>query len=235
MIIFYNPSASINHIVLIGQEAKHCTRVLRKKEGDDIYITDGKGKLYHGVIESITKKDVVLTSISLLEDKYKPIKTAIAISPTKNNSRLEWFLEKSVEIGISDIYPIITERTERPRIKKERLEGILISAMKQSKNFHLPRLHELMQYEEFINGDHGYDDCYIAHCMKKENYLLHQYQGIGSAMVMIGPEGDFTQEEVDKALAAGYKETNLGDSRLRTETAGVVACHLMQVAKMINR
>lgn len=229
MIVFYDDEAGINGAELKDQEARHCSKVLRKREGDELFVTDGKGTLYRGSILSLTKSEVIIGSMEVISSSESKMRTGIAIAPTKNNSRIEWFVEKAVEIGISDIHLIETARSERSRVKIDRLQGIMISAMKQSKNFHLPQLHPLTSIKDLIE-EKTYDQAFIAHCMDVDQHLLSIYDGKSSAIVLIGPEGDFTEDEVHLAKAHNFRETNLGRSRLRTETAGVVAAHLMQLA-----
>ena len=229
MIIFYSNEIYSSSGKLSGDESIHCTKVLRKKVDDLINVTDGSGNLYECKITAVNKKEVGFEIISNLESQRKGHRRAVAIAPTKNNDRFEWFLEKSTEIGITEIYPFISARSERKVIKPHRLEKILISAMKQSKNLHLPKLHELQPLKSFMATDHGFDNKFIAHCMNPDLSLNKVYVSGSDALVLIGPEGDFTSEEIDLAIKNDWKGVSLGPSRLRTETAGIVACHLLNL------
>lgn len=229
MIIFYSNEVVDEVARLTGDECIHCTRVLRKKINDEVFVTDGKGKLYRGLITSITKKEVIIDLSEEIESQKKLHTRSIAIAPTKNIDRFEWFLEKSTEIGITDIYPFLSARSERKIIKPHRLEKIIISAMKQSKNLYKPVLHPLVHISEVLTNQFVDQSKFIAHCMDPETSLQNQYQSGDNAIVLIGPEGDFSQEEVSMAKENNWQEISLGNSRLRTETAGIVACHLLNL------
>jgi len=229
MIVFYAYHISDDGAHLSEDECLHCSKVLRKKVGDEVYVTDGLGKLYQGTIDVISKKEVRVASLSLLEESAPSHRKAIAISPTKNIDRFEWFLEKATEIGITDIHPFLSDRSERKVIKAARLEKRILAAMKQSKNFHKPTLHSLRPLSELIQDTSFGQAKYIAHCMEPETALQKLYTSGSDAIVLIGPEGDFTSSEVDLARANNWIEVSLGTSRLRTETAGLVACHLLNL------
>lgn len=229
MIIFYTQDINNGVAKLTDDECQHCSKVLRKKMGDEVYVTDGKGHLYSGTIGMISKREVEIVSLSEVEKQQAPHRIGIAISPTKNIDRFEWFLEKSTEIGITDIYPFLSKRSERKFIKPERLEKRMIAAMKQSKNLHKPTLHPLLALKEVVSGDINFENKYIAHCMEPESALQKLYTSGTDAIVLIGPEGDFTADEVSLAEANNWTEVSLGKSRLRTETAGFVACHLLNL------
>ncbi len=229
MIIFYSRDITENSAKLTDDECMHCAKVLRKKLGDEVYVTDGKGKLYSGIIGLISKKVVEISQLTELENQPALHKIAIAIAPTKNIDRYEWFLEKATEIGVTDIYPFLGKRSERKIIKPERLEKRMIAAMKQSKNLHKPTLHPLVSLKDVINFDFEGVSKYIAHCMEPEAALQKLYTRGTDAIVLIGPEGDFTEDEVSLAEENKWTEVSLGKSRLRTETAGLVACHLLNL------
>jgi 16S rRNA (uracil1498-N3)-methyltransferase len=229
MIVFYTSKINDELATLIGDESIHCSKVLRKKIDDEVFVTDGRGHLYEGIISHISKKEVVISLTSEIENQPKPHKRSIAIAPTKNIDRFEWFLEKSTEIGITDIYPFLSSRSERKVIKPERLEKIIISAMKQSKNLHKPILHQISPLKQLLTNDFGDQSKFIAHCMDPKFALQNQYESGSNAIVLIGPEGDFTQEEVDMSKNYNWEEISLGKARLRTETAGIVACHLLNL------
>ena len=221
MQLFY--SSIIEKTVNIpSEENKHLVKVLRKKINDQIHLIDGKGYLYTG---RIIKQDKNNSEVEIIKKEKKEKNhnyyLHIAISPTKNISRFEWFLEKATEIGIDEITPIICHRSERQKINKDRSERILISSIKQSLKFHLPKLNDPISYNDFIkqkiNGNK-----FIAHCLEtKKEKLSNSINKI--CTILIGPEGDFTEEEINLAKDHGYKPLSFGSSRLRTETAGIVA------------
>lgn len=204
--------------------SKYCIQVLRNEKGDKVLLADGKGTRYEAMITDDHRKKCVV-QISQRTTIPAPVpKLRIAIAFTKNTSRMEWFLEKAVEIGIQEIIPLITQRTEKEKLKGERLENILVSAMLQSKQWYLPVLTEPQPFEKvFQQGQ-----LLIAHCLPDEKkHLLDAMLPGKDTLLFIGPEGDFTPEEITLALEKGFIPVSLGDTRLRTETAGVVACTLM--------
>lgn len=228
MIIYYSTNISDSTIKLTDDDHRHCSKVTRRSIGDEVYVTDGKGGLYTCQIDKISRNETELKILNTdIQDKPK-CQLAIAIAPTKNNSRLEWFLEKATEIGISDIYPILCTRGEKPRLKAERLQKIIISAVKQSKNLHTPILHPLNTVSELLKALPQYDLKAVAHCLDVEQhlskYIDKEYPRI---LVAIGPEGDFTESELELFNEHHFVEINLGKSRLRTETAGVVAASIV--------
>lgn len=229
MIVFYSTDISDQVAKLTGDECLHCSKVLRKKVDDEVFVCDGSGRLYDGVIKDISKKEVTISLTSEIEKQPKRHIRSIAIAPTKNIDRFEWFLEKSTEIGITNIYPFLSSRSERKIIKPERLEKIIISAMKQSKNLYKPTLHPLLPISKLIQSDFGDQAKFIAHCMDPQKSLQNIYSSGRNAIVLIGPEGDFTEDEVRQAKSNDWQEISLGHSRLRTETAGIVACHLLNL------
>jgi 16S rRNA (uracil1498-N3)-methyltransferase len=228
MHLFFIPNIQSDDIFLDEKESKHCIRVLRLKEQDTISITDGKGNLYVCEIVSANIKKCRLHVISKKEHYGKlGYRLHIAIAPTKNTDRFEWFIEKSTEIGITEITPLISSRSERKSLKKERLNKIIIAAMKQSEKMYKPELNQLVMFREFITENTSGECLYaIAHCQHGEKTefksLCPKYN---RATVLIGPEGDFSTDEIELAKTNGYQEISLGKSKLRTETAGVLACH----------
>ena len=214
-----------SEIVLSKEESKHATKVLRKKEGDILNFTDGKGGFYKA---EITVSDTKNCRLQIISSKQKPKQhnyhLHIAIAPTKNMDRYEWFLEKATEIGIDEITPIICEHSERKVLKTERCNRILLSAMKQSLKFHLPKLNEAITLKDFLKQDFE-GKKYIAHCEDGEKTELRKEEKANKTTVLIGPEGDFSAGEIELALQNQFKTTSLGTSRLRTETAGLVAVY----------
>jgi len=230
MQLFYNAhiTQDTKQITFDKTESRHIIRVLRKKLGDQLFITNGKGILFTSEI-SIADDKKCLVNIISVNEKPKPWNyyLHIAMAPTKNIDRFEWFLEKATEIGIDEITPILCERSERKIIKSERLEKIIESAMKQSLKFHLPKLNPLISFDDFVNKDFK-GDLFIAHCEKtSRKNLIKNLTPNNRTTVLIGPEGDFSFLEIEKALELNYIPVTLGESRLRTETAGVVATNMI--------
>ncbi|MDV7185658.1 16S rRNA (uracil(1498)-N(3))-methyltransferase [Lutibacter sp. TH_r2] len=228
MQLFFNPeiNSSTKQFTFDKIESRHIVRVLRKKEGDTIFITNGLGELFTSeVIIPNDKKCVV--SISSSEKKIKPWNyyLHIAIAPTKLNDRFEWFLEKATEIGIDEITPIICDHSERKILKLERMEKIINSAAKQSLKFHFPKLNKPIKFSEFINQKIE-GQLFIAHCEETEKKLLKtELKPNTKTTVLIGPEGDFSLKEITQSLEHTFIPVSLGESRLRTETAGIIATH----------
>jgi 16S rRNA (uracil1498-N3)-methyltransferase len=231
--LFYTPDLRFPFHTLSEEESKHCTRVLRLSVGDTIFLTDGKGLFCEAVITDASSKTCIIEIIKKTPEYGKrDFILSIAIAPTKNIERFEWFLEKATEIGIDEIIPLICRFSERKEIKPERLEKVMISAMKQSQKAYLPFLSPPQRFKDFIIKPFS-GDKFIAHCINSEKYplrnLINQNQNV---LVLIGPEGDFSPEEVEMAIAGGFIPVSLGESRLRTETAGLVACY---TANLINQ
>src|SRR5690554_958694 len=216
------------------EESKHIVRVLRKKESDIVYITNGKGFLFECEIVSALEKKC---EVKILDSKFfepKDYYLHLAVAPTKMNDRYEWFLEKATEIGIHEITPIICEHSERKEVKIERLEKILLSAMKQSLQYYLPKLNPSISFSDFIKLPKE-GQLFIAHCEetdKKE--LSREVQPKGTIIVLIGPEGDFSEKEIKTALSAEYIPVSLGNTRLRTETAAVYTSAVVSAKQSEN-
>lgn len=223
MQIFYG---SINNNIgyLEGNEVIHASKVLRKRVGDKVFITNGTGDLAEGKILLMTKKSIEI-AIESIQSSPKTNHLHIVVAPTKNNDRFEFFLEKATEIGIASITPIVSDRSERKKINPERMNKILVSAMKQSQNFHLPVLHPITSFKDFIIKDSSTAK-YIAHCLEDDQKINELKPIDGACTILIGPEGDFTEQEIKTALGNNFKPLSLGKSRLRTETAAIVATHL---------
>jgi len=228
MQLFYleNPK---DEITLSAEESKHATKVLRKKEGDILNFTDGKGSLYKA---KITHADNKKCKLKIISSEQKPKQhdyhLHIAIAPTKNMDRFEWFLEKATEIGIDEITPIICSRSERKVIKHERSNRILLSAIKQSLKYQLPKLNESVNLKDFLKQ--GFEGTkYLAHCEDGEKLDLKIASKTEKTLILIGPEGDFSPKEINLALQKQFKAISLGETRLRTETAGIVAVHTVNI------
>lgn len=228
MQLFYiqNPK---DEIILSAEESKHATKVLRKKEGDILNFTDGKGYFYKAKITVADTRKCRLEIVSSEQkEKQHNYHLHIAIAPTKNMDRFEWFLEKATEIGIDEITPIICSRSERKAIKTERCNRILLSAMKQSLKFHLPKLNEAISLNDFIKQDFE-GTKYIAHCEEGNKTELKEKKKEKRTLILIGPEGDFSATEIEMVLQYQFKAVSLGTSRLRTETAGIIAAHTINI------
>lgn len=229
MQLFYSTDIVDESITLSDDEFRHCIKVLRHKEGDTINITDGNGNLYLATIQNIKKHDctALINTTETFEATNNQIH--IAFAPTKNTDRTEWAIEKMVEIGVNRISLIHCEHSERKIQKTERLKKIVLSAMKQSLKYHLPQIDELVRFNDFIKSiENKEQNLFIGYCETDETvYMLQQDFTFKDSMVLIGPEGDFSTKEVDEAKKAGFTPISLGKSRLRTETAAVVATTLI--------
>lgn len=233
MQLFFNPELSqkTQEIVFDKIESKHIVRVLRKEEENLLYITNGKGLLFTAKITIANAKKCLAVIIDVIEKpKHWNYYLHVAIAPTKNNDRLEWFLEKATEIGIDEITPIICSNSERRIVKTERLQKIIQAAMKQSLQTVLPKLNEPIKFTDFINNDNK-GKYYIAHCEKesKKDLLKNTMPNSEKNIILIGPEGDFSKREIELALQKNYSPISLGESRLRTETAALVAVHTISL------
>jgi 16S rRNA (uracil1498-N3)-methyltransferase len=210
---------------------RHVVQVLRMKEGEKLNLTDGNGNLLLAEIAEANKKHCLVNILEVKSQEPKNKKITIAISLLKNSNRFEWFLEKATEIGVREIIPLICERTEREKFRHDRLNGICISAMLQSQQCWLPLLKEPVQFEDLLNKQFENDQRFIAHCeetgIKND---LSTFKPVNASTILIGPEGDFTPKEIELALEQGFQPVSLGDTRLRTETAGVVAATLLCIS-----
>lgn len=226
MHIFYTPELSSDTFMLNEEESRHCSKVLRLGLGDVVHLIDGKGGLFEAEISAITKKNVQLNVIAKQSEFGKRNHHLhIAIAPTKNIDRLEWFLEKATEIGIDEITPLICDRSERKIVKEERLDKVITSAVKQSLTAYHPQLNPAISFSDFIKQEFV-GERLIAHCIEDSakqfiNEVVSKHQ---SYLILIGPEGDFSPAELTSALQNGFKPVTLGKTRLRTETAALAAC-----------
>ncbi|MDR0895421.1 MAG: 16S rRNA (uracil(1498)-N(3))-methyltransferase [Prevotellaceae bacterium] len=229
MHLFYTPDI-LTDAELPEEEAAHCLRVLRLTSGDEITLTDGKGNFYRACITTATSKRCRVEIIETI--RQKPLWRGglhLAMAPTKNMERTEWLAEKATEIGVDKLTFLLCRFSERKVIKTERIHKILVSAMKQSLKACLPELNGMTDFRTFVAQPFA-GQKFIAHCHEGNTPLLQDVLSAhDDALVMIGPEGDFSEEEVRQALSAGFEPVSLGKSRLRTETAALVACHLMNL------
>lgn len=229
MNIFYQPNLP-QATYLDLEESKHCIKVLRKSTGDFIQVIDGKGNLYEAEIEEANHKKCTFSVQKIKKQAKNRIHRHIAIAPTKNIDRIEWFVEKAVEIGIDEISFISCQNSERNVLKLERIHKKAISAMKQSYKFYLPLIHELTSFKNLMDKKDFKGLKTIAYVdFDNPIQLKELIEEHDTILTLIGPEGDFSKEEVETAINKGFIKVALGNSRLRTETAGIVACHLMSL------
>ena len=227
MQIFYAPDINDETYVLDENESKHCIRVLRMTRGTIVKLIDGKGSIYEGFINDPDPKKCRINITGVIRNfEKRNYRLHIGISPLKNHERFEWFIEKSVEIGIDEVTPVICRNTEKSGIKTERVNNLIISAMKQSIKADKPVLNTPCSFTDFVKNDKK-GIRMIAHCRANtEKSKIDQVYSKGEdAIVLIGPEGDFSEEEINLAICNEFRPVHLGSSRLRTETAGVAACH----------
>ncbi|AZQ44048.1 16S rRNA (uracil(1498)-N(3))-methyltransferase [Nonlabens ponticola] len=225
MQLFYYPQASrdVSNLSLEKEDTRHMTKVLRKKAGDQINITNGLGDLFNGKIDSITSNRTVIELTHIKHVSRPQPELHIAIAPTKMNDRMEWFIEKATEMGITTITPILCENSERRKINVERFDRIAISAMKQSLQFHKPVINKLTSIDEFLEIQ-KLGNRFIAHCEDQDKTFIDDALEVNKdACILIGPEGDFSTQEIKKAIESDFIPIALGNNRLRTETAGIYA------------
>jgi len=226
MQLFYTEYNDHDTFKLEGDQYRHCLKVLRKKIGDEIHATDGNGHHLVGSISIIQKKHLEVTISGKTKIAPPDYHLSIAIAPTKNMNRFEWFLEKATEIGVSEIFPLMTRYSERKVLKIDRCKKILIAAMKQSGQYHLPTLHEMQPIKDFLPKA-SFDQKFIAYVDRENIHLGKKYNNSIKVLLLIGPEGDFSKPEIDLALSQNYQAISLGKNRLRTETAGIVAAQII--------
>jgi len=223
MHLFYVPELTsvTKSIYLSEDESKHACRVLRLKMNDEVSLLDGVGGVYHARIEEDNPKKCLLQIISVKQESNPTYEVHIAIAPTKNMDRIEWFVEKATEIGMTELSLIICDHSERKIVKTERIEKILVSAIKQSKRTFIPKLNPVVSFNEFIQQ---HPKGALAHCEEGEKKTLQSVFQATNYPILIGPEGDFSSKEIVAAKVKGYDLIILGNTRLRTETAGIYAC-----------
>ena len=227
MELFFSTEIFDNHLYLSLEESRHCLTVLRKVDGDIINAIDGKGNFFEGLLKIEGKNKPVkvdLRSKTHFETSAHQWAFHLAIAPTKNSDRMEWLIEKTVELGVASITFLKCEHNERSNLRMDRLEKIAISALKQSKQYWLPTLKPLQSFTSFIEGLNTMDNCFIAHCQNDHKTSFEAVNLNSSCTMLIGPEGDFSPTEIILATEKGFKPVSLGKSRLRTETAALYAC-----------
>jgi 16S rRNA (uracil1498-N3)-methyltransferase len=227
MQIFYAPGIEGNTYILDEKESRHCVKVLRMKRDTPVKLIDGLGNLYEGVISDADPDECGIAINKVIHNfERRPYRLHMAISLLKNPERFEWFIEKSVEIGVDEITPLICKNTEKQGVKKDRINNIIISAMKQSLKAGITKFNDSISFNDFMSGDFRGNKI-IAHCNSsiERSGIANVYIKGNDAVILIGPEGDFSEQEIGLAISNGYKSAHMGTSRLRTETAGVAACH----------
>lgn len=226
--LFYeqNLIENLHGFIISESTAKHCVQVLRKLPGDKIALTDGRGNLCIATLLQTDKKNTSVATGIFQSTPQPKNKLTLCISLLKNTQRLEWLLEKVTEMGIYAIQPILCDRTEHTRFRMDRMEGILVSAMLQSRQFHLPQLNPPIPFDTCIRSG-LFNKQWIAHCANSEKNPLSQYTFSGNCRIFIGPEGDFTEQEIKKSIEMSVLPVSLGNTRLRTETAGMVATAIL--------
>jgi 16S rRNA (uracil1498-N3)-methyltransferase len=230
--LFYQPNVAEGEFFLNEDESRHCFKVLRKRANDPIRVTDGKGMFYDALLTEVNLQKCVFKITNEQAEPTRSFYIHIAIAPTKNIERIEWFIEKSTELGVDQISFVQCEHAERIKLKPERMDRITISAMKQSLRASIPKINPLITFQDFVNDKHE-EQKFIGHVDVANPYHLKDLARASSSYcVLIGPEGDFSARELALAVELGYRKVSLGNSRLRTETAGVVACHVLNLLNL---
>ncbi len=227
MQLFYNTSLneSTESFSFDKEESKHIIKVLRKKDGDTLHVTNGLGFLFETKITLASDNKCTVEIVSFTQKEPSKFHLHLAVAPTKMNDRYEWFLEKATEIGIQEITPIICDRSERKVVNMDRFEKIILSALKQSNELYLPKLNPAISFKEFVVQEKNGLQL-IAHCEETDKKTLKSVlQPNQDVTLLIGPEGDFSEKEINLALENKFQPVSLGNTRLRTETAAIVACH----------
>lgn len=223
---FFVENLNDKRIVLDEDTSKHMINVLRMEKDEEVLLTDGRGKKAKASIVDDNRKKCIVEISSMTTEEKRKNEVAIGISLIKNSSRFEWFLEKATEIGVSEIFPLLCDRTEKEKVRFDRMQNILISAMLQSQQCWLPILHEPTEFEKAIHL--SFEQKFIAHCEESNKQSLsQQIRHSASQLILIGPEGDFTHEEIESAIKNDFLPVSLGHTRLRTETAGMAAATLL--------
>lgn len=233
MHVFYSDSVSGNQLVLSAEESVHALRVLRIQPGDTAEILNGKGQRFSARFEGAQSKQCFFSVLKTEDVPARSVHLTMAIAPPKSIDRFEWFLEKATEIGVERIVPVISRHSERKVVKTDRSRKILIAAMKQSRNTWLPEISEPISLSAYLKTQSNPEaKRYIAHCHSNSLPHLAQEPAANHVEILIGPEGDFDTEEVKTAVASSWKEISLSENRLRTETAALVAVHLIALKNL---
>ncbi|QTN39708.1 16S rRNA (uracil(1498)-N(3))-methyltransferase [Cryomorphaceae bacterium] len=227
---FYAPDFDVSRPELPPDESKHAVRVLRLSEGDQVEVVNGRGQRFQCIISTADPKGTTLEVQDTFEEAPRAITFHLAIAPTKNRDRIEWLVEKAVELGVERITLLEGDHSERAKVNFDRLERIMVSAMKQSKRSWLPELKGLIKTSSFWPNVQE-EEKYIAHCEKRDKVSIQSITG-NSCVIAIGPEGDFSSSEIELAQSHGWMGLDLGDMRLRTETAGLLSCSVLALKSM---
>lgn len=224
MNLFYAPNitSKTDFYTFDKDESRHIIKSLRKKNGDILFLTDGRGNRFEAKIISSDPKHTQVKILSSTKENKRPYRIHVAIAPIKSNDRFEWFLEKAVETGIDEITPLLTRYSERKKINLNRYDKIIVSAMKQSLQVYKPKLNDLTRFEQFITQDYRQSQKFMAYCQAEQS-MTDTFSKEQNILILIGPEGGFSDEEVRKAQANGFIPVKISPNRLRTETAGLVA------------
>lgn len=233
MHLFYTPDITSDNYIFDAEESKHCIRVLRLSLNDIVFLTDGKGRLYEAEIIDDNMKACKVKVLNITDEfRKRKYKIHLAVAPTKNLNRMEWFIEKATEIGIDEFTPLICEHSEKTYFKAERMSKICISAMKQSLQTYLPVLNDPAKFTEFVS-QFSFSEKYICWCeTDTTSSLKNIYQQGKDVIILIGPEGDFSKDEISQAIQHGFVPVSLGLNRLRTETAALAACHTINLLNL---
>lgn len=228
MTLFYSENVIDNLIIISDDDHIHCSKSLRLTKGDKIQITNGRGELYYSVIEKVERSQTICLIDEIVNFDLIPHYRSIAIAPTKNAARIEWFVEKAVEIGIDTIYIFMSKRTERKSINSKRIDKIMISAIKQSGRYFLPKVVYTDTVKDLITQTKQFDKKLIAHLEEGTIDIKSTLKPLENTLLLIGPEGDFTQEEISACTKNGFVAVSLGNARLRTETAALTGLVMMR-------
>lgn len=223
MILFYCSDLHANDLKLEGEEHIHCTKVLRRKVGDQLFITDGKGTRVEAEIQEVARNHTLLKNLGLIEVLAPEKRLHLLISPPKSKSRWEWLLEKSVEIGVNSIIPIMTQRSERKKINQDRAQKVIRSAALQSLRLHHPIINDMRPLNTVLKDLSASADKLLCHFDESNPNISEAVLKHKDCYLLVGPEGDFTEEECQSTIALGFQETNISTNRLRTETAAIVS------------
>jgi len=235
MNLFYAPDLSPDskNYTFDKDESRHIAKSLRKKNGDILYLTNGLGDWFEAKIITADPKHTQINILSVTKKNQRPYRIHIAMAPTKSNERFECFLEKAVEIGIDEITPILTRYSERKKINLTRYNKILVSAMKQSLQAYKPQLNDLIQFDEFLKQSFDNTQKFMAYC-QSDDALFKSIIPQQNILILIGPEGGFSEDEIQKALDKGFKTIRISPNRLRTETAGLVSLMTTHIVYTFN-
>lgn len=230
MELLVDTSFSASEGVLSEEESRHCISVMRHRVGDEVNVSNGQGILFRCTIEKANSKECLLNVVEQIEQPRPAHHLHMAVAPTKNIDRFEWFVEKAVEMGVGEITPIICQHSERTHLRLDRLYRLVVAACKQSLKFYLPQINEPCTATDLISNATE-EQRYILHCVHNapKEHLFNMVSKGMSSLVLIGPEGDFSQQEIEQARLHNFAEPTLGDERLRTETAAMMACHVVNL------